>query len=63
MANRIPAKRKYDSTRRQSQARETRWRILKAAETLFLERGYAGATVEAIATRADVAPETIYASF
>ena len=56
-------KRKYDSTRRQSQADETRRQILTAAHRLFTERGYAGATIEAIAAEAGVAPETIYAIF
>lgn len=58
-----PPKRKYDSTRRQAQAEETRRQILAAAHKLFMERGYAGATIEAIATEAGVAPETIYAVF
>lgn len=57
------SKRKYDSTRRQAQADETRRQILIAAHKLFIERGYAGATIEAIATEAGVAPETIYAVF
>jgi AcrR family transcriptional regulator len=57
------SKRKYDSTRRQAQADETRRQILVAAHKLFIERGYAGATIEAIATEAGVAPETIYAVF
>ena len=57
------SKRKYDSTRRQAQADETRRQILTAAHKLFAERGYAGATIEAIATEARVAPETIYAVF
>ncbi len=30
---------------------------------MFLERGYAGATVELIAQTAEVAPETVYAAF
>jgi len=58
-----PPKRKYDSTRRRSQADETRRQILTAAHRLFTERGYAGATIEAIAAEAGVAPETIYAVF
>ena len=57
------SKRKYDSTRRQAQADETRRQILTAAHKLFTERGYAGATIEAIAAEAGVAPETIYAVF
>jgi AcrR family transcriptional regulator len=56
-------KRKYDSTRRQAQADETRREILAAARKLFMNRGYAGATIEAIATEAKVAPETVYAVF
>ena len=58
-----PPKRKYDSTRRQAQADETRRQILTAANKLFAERGYAGATIEAIAAEARVARETIYAIF
>ena len=56
-------KRKYDSSRRQAQADETRRQMLTAAHKLFIERGYAGATIEAIAAAAGVAPETIYAVF
>ncbi len=56
-------KREYDSTRRQAQANETRRQILEAARKLFMERGYAGATVEAIAAEAGVAAQTIYAIF
>jgi AcrR family transcriptional regulator len=55
--------RKYDSSRRQVQARQTRLQIAEAARTLFLERGYGGTSIEAIAEKADVAPETIYAIF
>jgi AcrR family transcriptional regulator len=56
-------KREYDSTRRQAQANETRRHILEAARKLFMERGYAGATAEAIAAEAGVAAQTIYAIF
>jgi AcrR family transcriptional regulator len=55
--------RKYDSTRRQAQARQTHLQIAEAARVLFLERGYGGTTIEAIAEKAGVAPETVYASF
>jgi AcrR family transcriptional regulator len=57
------SKRKYDSTRRQAQAEETRREILKAAYKLFAERGYEGATIDAIAKEAGVALKTIYAVF
>ena len=57
------SKRKYDSTRRQAQAGETRRQILEAAHELFIERGYAGTTIEAIAKEAGVALKTVYAVF
>jgi AcrR family transcriptional regulator len=49
--------------RRQRRARATRVRILDVARALFLEQGYVGTTINAIAERADVAPETVYAAF
>jgi AcrR family transcriptional regulator len=57
------SKRAYDSSRRQAQANETRRHILEAARKLFIERGYAGATAEAIAAQAGVSAQTIYAIF
>lgn len=57
------AKRRYDSTRRQAQARETREQILAAARALFISRGYSGTTIEAIAQEAEVAVETVYVAF
>jgi AcrR family transcriptional regulator len=56
-------KRKYDSKRRQDQARTTRKQILESALKLFSDYGYAGATVEAIAQEAGVASATIYSIF
>lgn len=56
-------KRRYDSSRRRAQARETRARILDAARSLFIARGYAGTTMEALAGEAGVAVETVYATF
>ena len=56
-------KREYDSSRRQAQANETRRHILEAARKLFMERGYAGATAEAMAAEAGVSAQTIYAIF
>ena len=63
MARVKSSKREYNSSRRQAQASETRTRILQAARKLFIERGYAGATGEAIAAEAGVALQTIYAIF
>jgi AcrR family transcriptional regulator len=58
-----PPKRRYNSARRLQQARETRRQILASARRLFLERGYSGTTIEAIAVEAGVAVETVYAAF
>lgn len=63
MISRTSKPRKYDSSRRQAQARQTRSQIAEAARSLFLERGYGGTSIEAIAEKAGVAPETIYATF
>ncbi|WP_285653731.1 TetR/AcrR family transcriptional regulator [Actinomycetospora sp. NBRC 106375] len=45
---------------RAEQVRETRARVLGAARELFVRRGYTGATVDAIALRAGVSPQTVY---
>jgi len=63
MLKKNTSKRKYDSSRRKEQAHQTRLQIAEAARKLFFERGYAGATIEAIAEHAGVAKETIYAIF
>jgi len=59
----IKPKRAYNSTRRQEQARQTRRQITQAARLLFEERGYTGATIDAIAQAAGVAPESVYSNF
>jgi AcrR family transcriptional regulator len=53
---------RYHSPRREDAAAATRAAILHHARELFLERGYAGATVPEIAQAARVAPQTVYAS-
>lgn len=50
-------------THRRRQALMTRRVILDAARDLFLERGYAATTMEAIAKEAGVAGSTVYAVF
>ena len=59
----VKSRRPYDSALRKQQAVQTRMRILDAAEKLFAERGYAASTIEAIAAEAEVAVDTVYASF
>jgi AcrR family transcriptional regulator len=55
-------KRRYDTTRRREGAVRTRAAILDAARELFTERGYAATAMTAIADRAGVALDTVYAS-
>jgi AcrR family transcriptional regulator len=63
MAPEVKPPRRYDSSRRQAQARLTRRSILTAARDLFLERGYAGTTMAEVAETAEVSIETVYKAF
>lgn len=63
MPQKTRTKRAYNSGRRKEQALQTRSQIVEAARILFIERGYAGATIDAIAQSAGVAAETVYAAF
>src|SRR5215813_1069890 len=58
----IRAKRTYDSSGRREAARATRQSILDAAQRVFLEKGYAAATMPAIAEAAGIALDTVYAT-
>jgi AcrR family transcriptional regulator len=57
-----PVKRRYDATGRRQSADRTRAAILDAARELFTERGYAATPMTAIAGRAGVALDTVYAA-
>jgi AcrR family transcriptional regulator len=63
MADAVKPRRPYHSPRRHEQARATRRRVLHAARDLFIDGGYVATTIEAIAARAEVSPETVYATF
>lgn len=56
------ARRRYASTVRAEQAAATRRAVLAAARDLFTEHGYAGTGIAAIAARAGVAVDTVYAA-
>jgi len=58
----VEAKRSYRSSLRDEQARTTRRTIVEAGAALFVERGYAGTTVDAIAERAGVSRKTVFTS-
>jgi AcrR family transcriptional regulator len=58
-----PAKKRvYDSSSRKEAARLTRQAIIEAARRVFIDRGYAGTTMPAIAQAAGVALDTVYAT-
>jgi AcrR family transcriptional regulator len=63
LATPVKRPRRYDSTRRQAQARDTQRAILRAAHDLFVEQGYGRTTISAIAAAAGVSVETIYGAF
>jgi len=50
-------------TLRAMQVQQTRERIMSAAAALFVERGYASTTLQAVAVAAGVAVETVYSRF
>ena len=56
-------KRRYQSLVRQRQAEDTRRRIVEATRRLLQSEGYAGMTIEAIAQRAEVSAQSVYAIF
>ena len=58
-----PPKRRYDASRRQAHALESRRHVLAAAHALFVDRGFAATTIAAIAEAADVSVPTVYAGF
>ena len=63
MVEPVKRRRGYDSTRRREQARENRSRVLAAARSQLVERGYAATTIPAIAADAGVSVETVYKAF
>lgn len=56
------ATRPYRSALREGQARATRRAIVEAGSALFVERGFAGTTVDAIAAQAGVSRKTVFTS-
>lgn len=63
MQDRVKAKRRYSSPRREQQAEDTRAAILSAARDLFSTGGWRATTIAGIALGAGVAPETVYSRF
>jgi AcrR family transcriptional regulator len=63
MTEPVKGSRRYDSPHRREQAARTRRDIVEAAGRLFLDRGYSGTTMAAIAAEAGVVVETVYRAF
>ena len=55
--------RPYEGAARQARTRRTRAAVVEAARSLFLERGYAATTIEAISERSDTPQATVYRLF
>ena len=63
MATDVKRRRSYDSRGGQARTRLARAAVVEAARALFLERGYAATTIEAISDLSDVPPATVYRLF
>ena len=63
MASDVKRTRPRDGKGSQARTRLARTAVIEAARTLFLERGYAATTIEAISDLSDVPPATVYRLF
>jgi AcrR family transcriptional regulator len=57
------SRRPYRSPQREERARGTRRQVLRAATTMFAERGYAGTTIRSVAAQANVSVPTVETIF
>ena len=55
--------RPYEGAARQARTRRTRAAVVESARSLFVERGYAATTIEAISDRSDTPQATVYRLF
>jgi AcrR family transcriptional regulator len=63
MDREVKTHRPDEGAARQARTRRTRAAVVEAARTLFLERGYAATTIEAISERSDTPQATVYRLF
>ena len=59
----VNTRRPYQGAARQARTRRTRAAVVDAARSLFVERGYAATTIEAISDRSDTPQATVYRLF
>jgi len=63
MDREVKPRRPYEGAARQTRTRRTRAAVVEAARSLFVERGYAATTIEAISDRSDTPQATVYRLF
>jgi AcrR family transcriptional regulator len=63
MDRNVKPRRTYDGAARQARTRRTQAAVVEAAQSLFVERGYAATTIEAISDRSDTPQATVYRLF
>ena len=63
MVTDVKRSRSHDDRGRQARTRLARAAVVEAARALFLERGYAATTIEAVSDVSDVPPATVYRLF
>src|SRR6266540_1614758 len=63
MATGVKGRRAHEGKGGQARTRLARRAVIQAARVLFLERGYAATTIEAISEESDVPPATVYRLF
>ena len=59
----VKPRRTYDGAARQARTRRTQAAVVEAAQSLFVERGYAATTIDAMSERSDTPPTTVYRLF
>jgi len=59
----VKTSRPYEGAARQARTRRTRAAVVEAARSLFVARGYAATTIEAISDRSDTPQATVYRLF
>ena len=59
----VKTPRPYEGAARQARTRRTRAAVVEAAQRLFVERGYAATTIEAISDQSDTPQATVYRLF
>ena len=63
MTTGVKGRRSHDRSRGQARTRLARTAVVQAAQALFLDRGYAATTIDAISDLSDVPPATVYRLF